>query len=312
VRVFVAGASGVVGRRLLPRLVAAGHEVTGMTRRPERTEAIRGAGAQAVVCDALDGAAVREAVAASRPDAVVQHLTDLPKRLGPRNLARAYRANDRVRREGTANLVAAAEAAGARRFIAQNVCFLYAHEGGPVKDEDAPLMDGAPPPFDRSIRVYREMEARVVGAGLDGLVLRCGWWYGPGTTYGPDGYMVGQLRRRLLPIVGDGAGVFSFVHVDDVAGATVDALARGGAGIYNVCDDEPAPVREWLPALAAAAGAPRPLRVPAWLARMAVGRFPSLWFTDARGASNAKARRELGWVPAHPTWRTGFPETFAA
>jgi len=308
-KVFLAGASGVVGRRLVPMLVAAGHDVTGLTRTPAGAEAIRATGAQAVLGDVLDAERVRALVTETAPDAVVQHLTDLPSALGPRGLAKAYAGNDRVRREGTANLVAAAEAAGARRYVAQNVCFFYATEGGPVKDEDAPLLDDLPPPFDRSARVYRRLEATVLGArGLEGLVLRCGWWYGPGTTYAPDGHQAGEIRRRRVPVVGDGGGVFSFVHVDDVATATLAALERGGSGVYNVCDDEPAPVREWLPALAATLGAPPPRRVPAWLAALLVGRFGVRFFTEARGASNVKAKRELGWDPAHPTWRAGFEQ----
>ena len=309
-RVFHAGAAGVIGRRLVPRLVEAGHAVTGTTRAPERVAAIRSAGAEAVVCDVLDAEATRAAVTVARPDVVVQHLTDLPKALPPRKLAKAYEGNDRLRREGTANLVAAARAAGARRYVAQNVCFFYAPEGGPVKDEDAPLMRDVAKPFDRSARVYREMEATVLGApDLEALVLRFGWWYGPGTTWATDGYFAREVRRRRLPIVGDGGGVFSFVHVDDVAGATLAALERGGPGIYNVCDDDPAAVREWLPAYAAELGAKPPRRVPLWLASLAVGRFQAREFTDLRGASNAKARRELGWEPARPSWRGGLSET---
>jgi nucleoside-diphosphate-sugar epimerase len=305
-RVFLAGASGVVGRPLVPRLLEAGHEVTGMTRDPARAEAIRRAGAAAVVADALDAGAVRRAVADARPEVVVQHLTDLPKAIPPRRLARAYEGNDRLRREGTANLVAAARAAGARRYVAQNVCFFYATEGGPVKDEDAPLMSDAPPPFDRTGEVFREMERSILEApGLEALVLRFGWWYGPGTTWARDGYSAREVRRRRLPVVGDGGGVFSFVHLDDVVGATLAAVEHGNAGVYNVCDDDPAPVRQWLPAYAAQLGAKPPRRVPRWLAALAVGRFQARMFTELRGASNAKARRELGWVPAHPTWRDG-------
>jgi nucleoside-diphosphate-sugar epimerase len=302
-RVFLAGATGVAGRPLVPRLLRAGHQVTGMTRSAERAQAIRAAGAEAVVADALDAEATRAAVVAARPEVVVQHLTDLPHELPPRQLAKAYAGNDRVRREGTANLVAAARAAGAQRYVAQNVCFFYAAEGGAVKDEDAPLMTEVPPPFDRSARVYREMEETIVGAG--GLVLRFGWWYGPGTTWAPEGYMAREVRRRRLPIVGDGGGVFSFVHVDDVVEATVAALEHGSPGVYNVCDDEPAPVREWLPAYARELGAAPPRRVPRWLAALAVGRFQARMFTELRGASNAKSKRDLGWQPAHPTWRAG-------
>ena len=303
-RVLLAGATGVVGQRLVPRLVEAGHEVTGLTRKPERAEAIRAAGAAAAVADVLDADATRRAVVDAAPEVVVQHLTDLPKELPPRKLAKAYEGNDRLRGEGTANLVAAARAAGARRYLAQNVCFFYAAQGGPVADEDAPLLDDAPPPFDRSGRVYREMEAMVLGtSGIEGLVLRCGWWYGAGTTWAQDGFYAREVRRRRLPVVGDGGGVFSFVHLDDVVAATLAAIERGAPGAYNVCDDDPAPVRDWLPAYAAELGATPPRRVPRWIAALAVGRFQARMFTEMRGASNAKARRELGWHPAHPTWR---------
>lgn len=287
-RIFLAGASGAVGRPLVPRLVAEGHEVTGATRRPERAERIRAAGAEAVVCDVFDAAALRAAVIQARPEVVIQHLTDLPPDLNPRNLKRAYEANDRLRSEGSANLVSAARAAGARRFIAQNICFAYAPEGGPVKDEGAPLFTDAPPPFDRSIRVYQEMEARIVGAeDFEGLVLRFGYWYGPGTSHPRDGHLAGEVRKRRFPIVGNGHGVFSFVHIDDVVDATVAALVQGAPGVYNVCDDDPAPVREWLPAYAAALGAKAPFRVPRWLARLFVGSFPALKWR-ANGSVNSR------------------------
>lgn len=304
-RIFLAGAGGVVGRPLLPRLLAAGHEVSGLTRRPERVEAIRAAGGIPVRCDIFDAPALREAVVAARPDVVIQHLTDLPQDLNPRNMKRAYEANDRLRDVGGTNLLAA----GARRFVAQSVCFMYAPEGGPVKDESAPLFADAPPPFDRTVRIYREAEARIADAAeLEGIVLRFGFWYGPGTTYASDGYVAGEVRRRRYPIVGGGGGIFSFVHIDDVVEATVRALEHGRPGVYNVCDDDPAPIREWLPAYAQALGAKPPRRVPRWLARPLVGSFATRMMTELRGASNAKAKRELDWQPRHPSWRRGFRE----
>jgi nucleoside-diphosphate-sugar epimerase len=307
VSIFLVGASAVIGRPLVPRLVGEGHEVTGMTRTPEKADAVRALGAEPVVCDVLDAERLREAVTAARPDVVVQHLTDVPQDLNPRNIKRAYEANDRTRSEGTKNLIAAASVAGARRFVAQNISFVYAPEGGAVKDEDAPIMSEAPRPFDRSLRGYEEMERRILEApGMESLILRCGFWYGPGTTYAHDGFTAREVRRRRFPVVGRGSGVFSFVHVDDVVEATVLALERGSPGIYNVADDEPAPMSEWLPYYADVLGAKPPRRVPAWLARLVVPGFIVYMATEMRGASNANAKRELGWSPRHPSWRAGF------
>lgn len=308
-RLVLAGASGVIGRLLLPRLVGDGHRVTALTRNAEKVPALEAAGAEATVCDVLDAEGLRAAVTAARPEVVVQHLTDLPADLSARNVKRAYAENDRVRGEGTANLVAAAIEAGTRRYVAQTVSFFYAPEGGPVKDESAPLMVDDPPPFDRSLRVNRELEERVVGCErLEGLVLRFGLWYGPGTTFAADGYLANEVRRRRFPMVGDGTAVYSFVHVDDVCESTVAALTRGAAGVYNVCDDEPAPMSEWLPAYAAALGAKPPLRLPRWLVRLVGGSYGAFMGTEMRGADNGRAKRELGWSPAHPSWRRGFVE----
>jgi nucleoside-diphosphate-sugar epimerase len=282
--------------------------VTGATRSEDKAEAIRAAGAQAVVCDVLDAEQVRHAVGEARPEVVVQHLTDLPPKLPPRKLKKAYVANDRLRSEGTANLVAAAEDAGARRYVVQNVCFFYEPEGGPVKDETAPTYRDPPAPFDRSARVYREMEERVLNADFEGLVLRFGYWYGPGTSFHRDGFYGDEIGGRRFPIVGDGGGLFPFVHIDDVVEATVAALDRGAPGIYNITDDDPAPVRDWVPLFAEVIGAKPPRRVPLWLASLAVGRFPAQMATKMRGADNSKAKRELGWTPRYPSWREGFRE----
>ena len=308
-RIFLAGATGVIGRRLLPRLVEQGHEVTAMTRSAERAAALNAAGAEAVVCDALDAEAVRSAVAGARPEVVVNHLTDLPQELNPRKLKRAYAANDRIRSVGAPNLVAAARDAGARRIVSQSIAFVYAPQGGPVKDEDAPLQLDAPPPFDGSVGAARELEhATTDTAGIEGVALRFGFWYGPGTTYAPGGYTAEQVKARRFPIIGSGEGTFSFVHVDDVAEATIAAFERGSPGVYNVVDDEPAPMREWLPAYAEALGAPPPRRAPQWLVRLFAGKFIASMATELRGASNAKARRELGWAPRYESWRRGFRE----
>ncbi len=244
---------------------------------------------------------------AAHPEVVVQHLTDLPLDLNPRNLKQAYARNDRVRGKGSANLVAAAQAAGARRYVAQNVSFLYAPEGPVVVDEQARLATDAPEPFGSTVRLHVEMERRIVeNTSFAGLVLRFGFWYGPGTSFASDGYTAREVRRRRYPVVGNGGGMFSFVHIDDVVTATIASLDRGAPGVYNVVDDDPAPMREWLPGYAEALGAPRPLRVPVWLARLAAGTLVVGQATRMRGASNAKAKRELGWEPTYPTWREGF------
>ena len=306
-RVFVAGASGAVGRPLVRQLLAAGHEVTGMTRREEHAAELRAAGAECVVCDVFDPQALAEAVTAAAPEVVVHELTSLPKRLDLRD-ARVYEANNRIRDEGTRNLVAAAQAAGARRLVAQSIGFIYAPVGGWVKKEDDPILEVGGG-FGSAVRAAMSLERQVLGAeGLEGLVLRYGFFYGPGTAYAPDGSQADEVRRRRFPIVGSGEAVFSFIHVDDAAAATVAAAERGDPGVYNVTDDEPAQLRDWLPAFAAAVGAKRPLRVPKLIARIAAGGEVVAFATTMRGASNAKAKRELGWQPRYPSWRQGFSE----
>ena len=304
-RIFLAGATGVIGRRLVPLLVAEGHEVTGMTRSGKRGEALQAMGAGVAVADALDAGAVRAAVARARPQAVIHQLTSLPRRIDPRKMKRDFELNDRLRSERTRHLVAAAQAAGATRIVAQSIAFAYAPGSpGTMHGEDDPLFVDAPEPFRRSARAIADLEQTVVGAG--GHVLRYGYFYGPGSSIARDGSLGEDLARRRLPIVGGGTGVWSFIHVDDAARATVAALTRGPSGAYNVVDDDPAPVSEWLPALAQALGAPRPLRVPAFLARLAAGSYGVTTMTRAQGASNARAKRELDWRPRYPSWREGF------
>jgi 2-alkyl-3-oxoalkanoate reductase len=307
-RVFVAGASGAIGRPLVGQLAAAGHEVTGTTRSESKAEAIRAGGASAAICDALDPDALRAAVTEAAPEVVVHQLTALPQRFDPRNEA-VYDATNRVRAEGTRNLLDAARAAGARRMVCQSIAFGYAPGQRPeVKDEDAPLARDAPPPFGEGLRVLEQMERSVLDAeGIDGLILRYGWFYGPGTYYGEDGSTAQDVRRRRFPVIGRGEGLFSFIHVDDAAAATVAAVERGPPGVYNVVDDEPAPMRDWLPVYAEAIGARKPLRVPVWLARLVAGPMVRLLSVQP-GASNAKAKRELGWEPRWRSWREGFRE----
>jgi nucleoside-diphosphate-sugar epimerase len=307
-RIFVAGASGAIGRPLVRQLLAAGHEVTGMTRREERAEQIRAAGAEAVVCDAFDADGFREAVVAAAPRALIHALTDLPAKYNPRSDYLAP--TNRIRTEGTANLVAAARAAGVRRIVAESVGFFYAPEGSWVKDEEAPLLSPAPGNFGPALAAIESVETQLADAeGIEGVALRLGWLYGPGTYYDRDGFQAEEVRKRRFPIVGPGTGTFSFIHVEDAASAFLAAVERGAPGAHNVVDDEPAPAHEWLPVYAAALGAKSPRHVPVWLARLLAGGPVATMAVQMRGASNAKAKRELGWQPAHPSWRQGFPDS---
>jgi nucleoside-diphosphate-sugar epimerase len=307
-KVFVAGASGAVGRPLVRQLVAAGHEVTGMTRRPQRAREIEAAGAAGVVCDVFDTATLRRAVEAAAPDAVINQLTSLPDRYDPRR-ASFFAATDRVRGEGGRNLIEAARAVGARRFVSQSIAFLYAPEGDWVKDEEARPFPDAPGHFGHAVRVLLDHERQVVDAAdFEGLVLRYGQFYGPGTYFAREGHIGREVRRRRFPVIGVGTGTFSFIHVEDAAAAAVAALDRGAPGVYNVADDEPAPMSEWLPVYAETIGAGPPLRLPPWLVRMVAGRSVVANALAMRGASNAKAKRELNWSPRHPSWRQGFRE----
>jgi 2-alkyl-3-oxoalkanoate reductase len=301
-KVFVAGASGVVGRRLLPQLLEAGHEVTGMTRSAEKAKLLEAMGARAVICDVFDRRALGDTIAADRPNAVVHQLTDLPRTLDPHKLEHQLAGNDRIRTEGTRNLVEAARWTGVRRLIAQSIAFAYAPNGDAPRAENDPLDLGAPWPWRRSVEAVAEHERLVTrSAGLDGIVLRFGYLYGPGTAYAADGSYAELVRRRRFPIAGRGSGVFSFVHVGDAAAATVAALERGRAGIYNIVDDEPAPLSIWLPVYAEALGVKPPRRPlsPLTAGRAAVG-------GRRVGASNTKAKRELGWEPRFASWREGF------
>ncbi len=308
-RIFLAGATGVIGRQLVPMLLAEGHQLTGCTRSPERAQQLRASGAHAVVLDALDAAAMRSAVAEAAPEAVIHQLTALPVRIDPRTIERDFALNDRLRTDGTRILIDAAVQAGARRIIAQSIAFSYAPAPpGTLHDEGDPLLADAqaPPNFRRSAGAVRGLEQTVLDGG--GVVLRYGYFYGAGSAISSTGSMAEDVRRRRLPIVGGGGGVWSFVHVNDAARATLAALRAGDSGAYNVVDDDPAPVSQWLPALARALGAKPPRRVPAWLARPLAGSYGVAIMTRAQGASNARARRELGWAPALPSWREGFAD----
>jgi nucleoside-diphosphate-sugar epimerase len=305
-RVLVVGASGAIGTRLVPQLVEHGHEVTGTFRSPGHAKRIRGLGAEAVPLDLLDASAVRRAVLDARPEAIVHQATALADMRFSRSLDRSFAPTNRLRTEGTDALLAAAREAGVRRVVAQSFAsYRYAREGGMIKTEDDPL-DPAPPASARQTNAaMRHLDQAVTDAG--GIALRYGGFYGDAG----DG-LIGPVRKRQFPVVGNGEGVTSFIHLDDAAAATVLALDHGGPGVYNVVDDEPAPVREWLPVLAAALGAPPPRHFPAWLARLIAGQGAVLMGTQARGASNAKARRELGWSPRYPSWRQGFTAAYGS
>ncbi|CAN5556048.1 NAD(P)-dependent oxidoreductase [soil metagenome] len=309
-KIFLAGATGALGRQLLPRLVERGHEVTGMTRSESKQQLIRDLGGRPVVADALDPDSVAQAVAAAEPEAIVHQLTAIRHALDMRHFAREFAQTNRLRTEGTDHLLAAGRAVGAWRFVAQSYApAIFARAGGPVKAEDDPLDESPPDQMRATVDAIRHVESAVTGAGwTEGAVLRYGTFYGPGTNFslGPEGAMVEAIRKRQLPLVGRAGGVWSFIHIEDAAEATVNAIEGRGRGIYNFFDDEPAAVAEWLPVAAKAVEAPAPRRVPRWLGRLFAGESATVMMTEARGASNAKAKRELAWTPRHPSWREGF------
>ena len=307
-RVFVAGATGAIGKQLVPRLVAAGHEVHGMTRSESKQGMLRGLGAVPVVADALDPDQVADAVGRARPDVIVHQLTAIPAKLDVRHINREFELTNRLRTEGTDHLLSAGQAVGVRRFVAQsNGAFPYERTGGPVKTEEDPLDPSPPRGMRESWAAIRHLEEAVLGADwTEGVVLRYGGFYGPGTSLTAGAEQVELVRKRKFPVVGDGGGVWSFIHIADAAEATVAAVERGTRGVYNVVDDEPAPVAEWLPALAAELGAKKPMRVPRFIGRLFAGEYGVVMMTEMRGASNEKAKRELAWRPAHPSWRQGF------
>jgi 2-alkyl-3-oxoalkanoate reductase len=313
-KVFVAGATGAIGTQLVPQLAAAGHDVIGMTRSPDKTDMLRALGARPVVADALDPDAVAGAVAETEPEVIVHQLTALKGNPGLREMRHPDRfaaMSNRLRSEGTDHLLAAGRAVGIRRFIAQSVVAIgtYARTGRPVKTEDDPLDLDLPASLRSGFDAIRHLEDAVTGIDwAEGIVLRYGGFYGPGTDLSadPEALLTKAIRKRRFPIVGAGGGVWSFVHIEDAASATVAAVETGAPGIYNVVDDEPAPVREWLPFLARQVGAKRPMRIPRFVARLLAGEAPVLLMTEVRGASNAKAKRELGWHPRWSSWRVGF------
>jgi nucleoside-diphosphate-sugar epimerase len=314
VKILVAGATGAMGKQLVPRLVASGHDVAGMTQSDSGVETVRSLGASPVVADALEPEQVARAVAEVEPEVIVHQLTALTGSLTDvRHPDRAFARTDRLRTEGTDHLLAAGRAVGVCRFVAQSYAgWRFARRGGPVMTEEDPLDFGLPHKLRGMLDAIRHLEDAVTGARwTEGLVLRYGSFYGPGTSMAPGGEHFEVIGKRKFPVVGSGAGVWSFVHIEDAAEASVAAVERGNRGIYNIVDDEPAAVAEWLPALANTLGAKPPPRVPRWLGRLLAGEATAVMMTDVRGASNAKAKRELGWRPRHRSWREGFAEVVA-
>jgi nucleoside-diphosphate-sugar epimerase len=309
-KVFVAGATGALGKQLVPMLVERGHEVTGMTRSPSKEELIRSMGARPAMADALDPEAVAQAVAQAEPEAVVHELTDLTGTFA-RNIDKSFATTNRLRTEGTDHLLAAAKAAGARRFIAQSFAGWPSEPtGGPVKTEDDPLQQHPPKTVTQSLAAIRHVEDVTRDDGIEALALRYGGFYGPGTSIAlePPGELLEMVRKRRLPVIGDGGGIWSMVHIRDAAAATAAALERGEPGVYNVADDEPAPVGTFLAELAKAVGAKPPRHLPRWVGRLAAGEVGVMMMTEIRGASNAKAKRELDWELRYPSWRQGIRE----
>ena len=302
-RVFVTGATGAVGRHLVPMLVAAGHEVTATTKTPGKAAQLREAGAAAVIVDGLDRAAVITAVRTAAPDVIVHEMTALTDMRNLRNLDRVFAATNELRVRGTDNLLAAAAEAGTRRVVAQGYTgWPNERTGGPVKTEADPLDSRVVPSAAKTLAAIRHVEEAVPRAVPEGIVLRYGSFYGPGASQ----IMLDVLRKRQMPVVGGGAGIWSFIEITDAAAATAAAVERGASGLYNIVDDDPAPVAEWLPYLAEVAGAKPPLHVPSWLGGLLAGEFVVEQMTSVRGSSNAKARKELGWEPRYASWREGF------
>lgn len=307
-RIFIAGATGAIGRHLVPRLIGCGHSVTGLTRTLAKTALLRELGAEPVVADALDQSAIHAAIGAARPDVIVHELTDLTGALDLRKFDRTFANSNRLRTAGTDHLLAAAREYGVKRFVAQSYCgWPYARTGGYVKSEDDPLDTNPPPEQQRTLDAIRYLENVVANAATPiGVVLRYGSFYGPDTGVF-DAAAIEQIRKRRTPVIGGGAAWWSFIHIDDAAEATALAVERG-VGVYNIVDDDPAPVSEWLPSLADMLGAKPPYRAPAWLAQILAGEHVVIMMTDSRAGSNVKAKADLGWRPRHPSWREGFAE----
>ena len=309
-RVFVAGSTGVVGKNLVPLLLESGHEVVALVRTPKKGKEAEALGAKAVVADALDKDALTAAIRRAEPEVILHQLTALTGVTNFKKLDEEFALTNRLRTEATETMLAATRLVRGRRFIAQSFCgWPFAREGGPIKTEEDPLDPTPPATFRKTFAAIRYLEEAVRRTtDLEALALRYGFFYGPGTSIAKDGAVVELVCNRRIPIVGDGAGIWSFIHVQDAARATVAAVSSGAPGIYNVVDDEPAPVSTWLPLLADVLGAEPPRQMPVWLAKLLIGDGGATMMTQIRGASNAKAKREFGWEPIYPSWRRGFVE----
>lgn len=309
-RIFLAGANGVIGRQLLTMLVGTGHTVTGTTRTPGKADFIRRAGAKPEIINALSERDVLEAVQRAQPEVIVHELTGIPARFNLRRFDEAFALTNRLRTEATDYLLAAARSVGCRRFIVQSYAgWPYARTGAWVKNEEDTLLSSPDPAVRETFRAILHEESAVLGeSAIEGFVLRYGSFYGPGTSLGQGGSILNDIRQRRVPIVGKGTGYWSFLHIDDAASATFAAIEATSPGLYNICDDEPAPVSEWLPFLASVIGAEKPRRIPSWLARIAIGSHGVAMMTEIRGASNRKAKSQMDWKLKWPTWRKGFCE----
>jgi 2-alkyl-3-oxoalkanoate reductase len=309
-RILVVGATGAVGTPLIPALLGRGHDIAGTTRSAAKASALERRGARAVVLDVLDRNEVMRVVRDLRPDVIVHQATAIPASIDMRRFAEAFALTNRLRTEGTGHLVDAGQALNAR-IVAQSFAgWPYAREGGAVKTEDDPLDRNPPPGLRSTLEAIAQLESTVLAAG--GTVLRYGAFYGPGTSLSATGSQLDLLKRRQFPIVGRGTGIWSFAHIEDVAAATARAIEQGATGIYNIVDDEPAAVAEWLPYAAQLIGAKPPLRIPRWAGRLLVGEHVAVLMNDVRGASNGKAKQQLGWRPKYATWRDGFKTALVA
>ena len=308
-RVFVAGATGAMGKQLVPRLVAAGHDVSGMTSKEANRDLVTELGATPIVADALDPDQVADAVGRANPDVIVHQLTAIGA-IDLRHLDRDFALTNRLRTEGTDHLLSAGHAVGVKRFVAQSAIYgFYARTGGAVKTEEDPLDPDPPRDMSKTLAAIEHLEDAVLGASwTEGIVLRYGAFYGPDTSMTAGSEQFEMVKKRKFPLVGSGAGTWSFIHIADAAEATVAAVDRGKPGIYNIVDDDPAPVSEWLPSLAQTLGAKKPMHVPRFVGRLFAGEVGAVFMTEIRGASNAKAKRDLDWQPDHPSWRQGFAE----
>lgn len=310
--IFLAGATGAIGRELLPRLVKDGHQVTAITRTVEGADLIRRFGARAIICDVFDQEKLREVMVASQPEVLIHELTSLPDAIDPRRIDSELAATNRLRTQGTRNLIEAAKGAGVKRIIAQSFAPYYTPNGTGPATEDEGLFENPPAKLAATVQALKALEDAVVNvANIEGVVLRYGYFYGEGTAYAADGSMVDMVMNRKFPIVGDGSGTFSFIHVEDAAAATILTVNQGKPGIYNIVDDDPAPISEWLPIYAELLNAPQPMRLPKFIGRLAAGKTAIFMMTEQRGSSNAKAKRELGWELKYASWREGFRHVLA-